>query len=1125
MFVSSDIYTGSGSVILYNCWTNAVTKFGSNDFYNWEEDNEPLYDLDERTYLAWEKLGFPTSCIPGLALTVSANAPASAFDCNSNIFPTVSAAIAALPQALCFPVLIEVANFGSLGALELHNIKCTGNGSIEIINRNFVRSYAPSALVTNDFPGPGDYGDFVIANQISSLDVSTTLIQNKCLHISSLVWSGANDARAAGNMRAVVMDKIQDGTEAYNQNISVSLSSAQFFGSSPNYFNVSAYEGTLDIFDSPVTNVQADASSFNPFTFTLAYRDGTITNKNCDVALYANYFDKVSIKNCEGPIYIRGFCADGVSNTLRRSLGFIVENSTNIYLENVLAARYTEAGFKFTNSVVNILRGITAYRCYQFDNTGARLAGSFYGHMDKEFHFKDKAAGLYALNSVINFSSTLSMEPSGVSAYDFMVGFCRNANGIVLENSKLTGGIKRTNLAEPKSQSYYAIMWNADYGIYCRNGIIDLDGRLEVVNNTRGLRAENSNIFFDECTFEYNQREGLHLINSNVLYNKNFQKPTQFAGTTDNYRQFEFRYNGQHLRLESNSTFYPNLGPSACIAYEKMKFDNSWGADNIWSELTTKAAIPSVEIDSGSEAIFVNCKINKGDLASIPTAEPAYGLGIAIKNNSKAHFIGTSGACTVIAGPNDYAYQKKAAGVYALNNSEVEFNGPTLIAQFAVDVLADGNSVMTFQPQRDKQTGSVDKSTWLLSDTRGHTSVELHATKACLVADKGSIINIRDLGNYPSLWSGTNGVIAVASSLDYRPDTLEISSLILRGSMQFYPNPNDENDYNNGIGIDDVQASTTSREAFSQYANTYNYNLSQNPFIPANADQLSSITAGGMCIRAVGGSKVNILNVNFPCGWWNASGIIYDTSGADAGNLLCNRTFIWNIADNSYLNAAYLSVSSNYPKDVGYHGPRAIWLSGAGAVAYGAPPSTPDTSSLSVLDMFGSGQANTWNLGGGNTTRYGVDGFENQGPFRLYVSPHSASRYLTGPNNTPNVYGFPYQVFAQGYNFSGNLSAAPTVSSLFGLIIQNNNNALTTSGFYYCSAFVEDSANRVMLDESAANTLANAKNGATGKSGRNKICTIYQAHKSLAGEAQDNSTTTYGRGFKSANVFDLSRSV
>ena len=123
MFLPGDIYTASGSLKLYHCWTDKVTKYDSSSFYNWEQDNLPIYDLEERTFYLWEQLGYPTSAIPGVALVVSADAPDAAIGCNKNIFRTVSAAVEALPQIINFPIIIEIANFGELGDLILNNHK------------------------------------------------------------------------------------------------------------------------------------------------------------------------------------------------------------------------------------------------------------------------------------------------------------------------------------------------------------------------------------------------------------------------------------------------------------------------------------------------------------------------------------------------------------------------------------------------------------------------------------------------------------------------------------------------------------------------------------------------------------------------------------------------------------------------------------------------------------------------------------------------------------------------------------------------------------------------------------------------------------------------------------------
>ena len=119
-FNANDIYVAGGKDKIYNIWTPGVRKFDSNSFYNWEEDNVPIYDLEDRTYYLWEKFGSQSSSVDGAVLTVSADASAhvvnattgeTAYDLDPNIFLDVSSAIAAIPEVLRYPIRVEICNF------------------------------------------------------------------------------------------------------------------------------------------------------------------------------------------------------------------------------------------------------------------------------------------------------------------------------------------------------------------------------------------------------------------------------------------------------------------------------------------------------------------------------------------------------------------------------------------------------------------------------------------------------------------------------------------------------------------------------------------------------------------------------------------------------------------------------------------------------------------------------------------------------------------------------------------------------------------------------------------------------------------------------------------------------
>lgn len=220
MFFPGDIYSGSGSLKLYGCWTDKVTKYDSSSFYNWEQDNLPIYDLEERTFFLWEQLGYPTSSIPGVSLVVSADAPDSSITCNKGIFRSLSAAVESLPQRINFPVLIEVASFGQLGDLVLSNFRFGPKGSLEIINRNFAKQEATVSASNNSFgvfpPIVGlvdstvgntfNYLSSVIRNPDSSYYEASTskiaplkgLLESSCLSISAPVFSSTTDSRLSG---------------------------------------------------------------------------------------------------------------------------------------------------------------------------------------------------------------------------------------------------------------------------------------------------------------------------------------------------------------------------------------------------------------------------------------------------------------------------------------------------------------------------------------------------------------------------------------------------------------------------------------------------------------------------------------------------------------------------------------------------------------------------------------------------------------------------------------------------------------------------------------------------------------------------------------------------------------
>jgi hypothetical protein len=346
---------------------------------------------------------------------------------------------------------------------------------------------------------------------------------------------------------------------------------------------------------------------------------------------------------------------------------------------------------------------------------------------------------------------------------------------------------------------------------------------------------------------------------------------------------------------------------------------------------------------------------------------------------------------------------------------------------------------------------------------------------------------MEDLGAVNSYWPTSQ-----LSAIDYNyADEFGIASSVSGGYMQFYPNGQESD-------IITASAGRYNIETYSSFTAspvlTNNYLLIDwaNATAPA---EILKISTGGMCVRALNGSKVKVKNVHFPTGWDNTSGILYDAS---SGN--CNMLRIWNIGPDSQLEASYCIVSGVYPSLAGYYGPSAVYLSGT-SPASAVPSWVPDTGVLSVLDSYGAS---------------GSTAGTNYGPFRIYVSVDGPSKFLNYYTSAGLYYNAAYQAWAQGYNPSGPLSATPAVSSYY--------QDLTTSVFKTTSAMVDPGfRDRIRLDQSAADMFANAKNGALAKSGRVPICTIYRSSTDTGSEGFDTSAGGYGIGLLSVNTFDLNR--
>ena len=1170
-FLPNDHYTTSGDVKLLNSWRADVYKFDTSSFYNWEQDNEPIHDLEERTHLLWEREGYPTSSVPGLALAVSADADDSALECNPNLFTDVSSAIKALPEVLRFPVILEVASYGDLGTLELNNLKCAQGGSLEIINRNFAKIYSSGAAIehTTTFP--------YSVTSITSADVSTTFVDASALSISTPVVSSTSpnvDERFTKHNRAVW----QSGGFDVNFNRThkltcVPISQADLASNTVNEFQIAnIYDD--GILDSTIPN--HDVSAKNQGNAAIVRRlepnDGTAQGIGL---IYGNYFRRIKIQNCDGPIYVRNFVVDGTTTDIPSEAAQTTEigievNNSNIVLENCTAERCRDAGIQFSNSKVVVARGLVGYRNYK------RL-GAVRDPLTK-------GVGWKMVNSDVTLSSS---DPYSASGIDFLLHFAHNDIGIEMVNSTLKGGISRSYAASGTYASHLQASYNGreffetstlpfGEGIRMENSTLDINGCIDLWNNSRGLVAYGSNITLDECSVENNYFDGIKATNSIITYNKQqvaLQPLTDLANSNHYITPLFCSGNGQHLVLD-HSTMRPRDVSAMPSNVGQAAFHNSHGTDvlGVSASYILPNTLPSIEIANGSKLELAHgyIQVLTDSDEGFARGHSVAGAALSVKNGSKVKLQGSTGGASMIWGPSLDQNQRRTAGVYSSNGSEVEFNGPTIITRFGIDVLAEDNSTITFKPHNSEN--GLDVSAWNLSDTGNHTSVELHAIRSCLVANRGSVINMEDLGDYHAFWEPSS----FAGSAAYNPsDERAASSYMNTGSMQFYPNPEDihcnqdplTHAFGRGrtsLGDDPIQ------RLFKQKAlpDSPGGNAFVNYFLvdPLDSDEVKKNTFGGNCLRAVGNSYVNVKNVHFPTGWEQASAPFYDCSTD------CHQLWIWNIADNSQLNVAHASVSGMYPASAGYHGPGALWASGTSPpttdkASSGAPYNVPDTGILSVLDDFAGGWGEipqvatpylfhppqvdrfTGHVSSTNPQATKLEmgtsdgSWQNQGPFRLYFSVDPIAKNLltcsAGPVQGATAaiflanllsHGPAAQIFAQGYNLSSAASALPdsvvSYPTLNKFEDTNLNGSWDTSsdfGWWNCNELVQDANDRVWLDESAANTFANAKMAAQGTSNRPKLVTIYRSTNTVGGEDFDTSSANagFGLGFRTSNVFDL----
>ena len=752
-FLQDDLYLASGTGQLINSWVDPVYKFDSSSFYNWEQDNLPIYDLEDRDDLLYEMAGYPASAAPSIMLTVS--------DCgvdNKKVFASVSSAVEALPNTIRQPVIIEVCVSGQLGDLRLENKECVASGGgIEIINRGFGKmlcgnTATPSGIIYNTENGANNGSAVYIA---SSLDTSNTLKDTISVGLQVRVGNkhpNTNQFWNSFGRRFVLTPEWSKAANSGNRGISVTskFADTEAMGSTTNQFAFTTYQDNSVSSDIVITNHNNGANITRP-TFGYTTAPGTGDNRTTGF-IYNNCLSNVTVKNCSGKIYIRGFCVDGATEAAitstgsqRTGVGFDIQGS-EVVLENCTATRCKDAGAKVKNSKVILNRGFVATHNYELESESG-------GYLNKKNPDK-MTPGLRAENSTVTLSAAHT-DQKGLPI-DSPFTFTRNMIGVDLDNSRLEtpfGYRFGTNTAGTDSTEtlgsetlFLQTSLNTNEGLRATQSVVENGGYFSSFMNKIGVYLKGSTLKTAEMSVDHNQQAGVEAVESTCNYNFNAQLITR-TGPLDT--QTRFISNGQHVTLD-NSVFIPTQVSGMDASYGRLGFSGVFQVDGKIGAGLNYSVVPSVLLKNNSymNAVGSNNFLFPSVTNAISTARylrPTFGAAFSVNNGSTLDLNGMGTYATNIVGSADLEQQQIAAGIYAGNGSTVNLAGPTSISQYGVDVLGEDNSTINIRPHH--YDGALDVSGYALAEKQdNHTKVQLHATRSCLVVKDNSNLTMENLG-------------------------------------------------------------------------------------------------------------------------------------------------------------------------------------------------------------------------------------------------------------------------------------------------------------------------------------------------------------------------------------------
>ena len=962
---------GGDGIVPLN-WDN-VPKYDPSSFYNWEQDNVPLWAIEQRGDTLYRAMGYPGGNPEGVTFTLSSTGN---YDESKAIYDSIDDIVERIPKRLKFPVLIEICRYGQLGHLDLANITCEGEGKLEVKNKAFFQDVNASAYAIASVSGSP--ADSALANRkyiksVSSIDASATM-----MNVSStrLALSFADADSWYDNARLFTMQGPDTDRQANNITAYVAsggTTRSWKYGYDGGFRLPHPYDWRNDWGAGADTTIAGTAaSSWGDATpwygsatkdYMVQKRAVQYTKGQSTLVGYGAYFSSISLKDCQGTIILRDVLVDagnsqndydGATGQVHRGeYGIDIENS-EVILDNVTSMRSALGGFRATNSRVKITGHCMAYRNYT--KTGKQPSDRL-----------QNGVGFYALNSDLEWDST---------AYDdsrkYINLFTKSKRGMDLRNSTVRGGIvwnetttsalpnggsqllgqgRALPATAPNGQTTMATVSGAggdtltttinisdcnEHGLYSEGTDIDFNGRFNsYLNVGDGIRLRRSQAALPQFTSNNNAGWGMSLEGSQLTYgggSENFPlraddyaeeatagRFTNGAIQTNNFgagptaqtgrrvrnrAQFHVDSNNQNVLADKSSSIQVaqiNNIPLYIGQWGGSNWVHTNGDDANYSINTAVRYLPATHFGAtpyraNNKPGLVVTNNSDAELVGINYAVDSHDTGkgkVAIASNgSNLTFRGTSSTCTTMNyfPVTTHAQQFRSwmsAGVVATDNSNVEMTGPTKSARFGVPFLAENNSNFKVKPPTFVGTDNIlDISGYHLlpyvTDQPNHTKLEVHSTRACVVANKKSNIQLFGLGG--KVVEGPTGntmdsvdVFATGYADTYIGDqNNQWDFATSAGYVKFYPNA-----FTSGVITDFAdRVSLVPSVATNQTFNTTNPYI-KSPDTGASDNYHRAGMTGGMCVRAVedSGVDVNLVNFHFQGSPSSVSGIYYNLKG------------------------------------------------------------------------------------------------------------------------------------------------------------------------------------------------------------------------------------------------------